>query len=149
MFNFTQDPSLQIQDPKWRNDWLVKVLYGNKDFIKGEWSWIQVGMCIFITAAVLRTIFNLKSLYTKYSRSGYIKHDHEWLKSRTIHVRGLLKNDINGVLLEKLLNEHLDDTDSKILGIIVVPDYKKLTELEEQRKEYEDLSQLLGVKEPT
>jgi len=88
-------------------------------------------------------------VYKKYNRSNQAKHDYEWLKSRTIHVRGLLKNDINGVYLENTLNEHLQNTESKILGIIVVPDYKKLTELEEKRKDIEDLSQLLGVQEPT
>jgi hypothetical protein len=153
VFNMTADPSLQIQDPQWRNDWMVKVLYGNKDSVKGEWSWVQVSMCIFITVAALKTVFGLKNqgrkLYKKYSRSGLLKHDFEWLKSRTIHVRGLLKNDVNGVLLENVLNEHLQNTESKILGIIIVPDYKKLVELEEKRKDYEDLSHLLGVKAPT
>lgn len=132
---------------------MVKVLYGTQDSMRGEWSWIQVAMCIFITIATIKTVFGLKTqgrkVYKKYSRSGLMKHDYEWLKSRTIHVRGLLKNDVTGSLLENTLNEHLDDTDSKILGIVVVPDYKKLTELEERRKDLEDLSQLLGVKEPT
>ena len=59
-----------------------------------------------------------------YSRSGEFQHDYEWLRSRTIHVRGLLKNDITGAFLENMLNEHLLDTESKILAILVVPDFK-------------------------
>ena len=151
-FNLTSDSSLQIADPKWRNDWMVKVLYGNKDMVKDDWSWVQVFMYVFITIATMHTVYKLKNLgrrlYNKYNRSGLMKHDFEWLKSRTIHVRGLLKNDVDGVLLENVLSKHLKNTDSKILGTIVVPDYKKLTELEEYRKDYEDLSHLLGVKAP-
>jgi hypothetical protein len=139
---------MQIQDPKWRNDWTVKVLYGNKDSIKGTWSWVQVALSIFITILTLRTIFNLKT-FARNVYKKYEKHDYEWLKSRTIHVKGLLKNDITGALLENMLNDNLSDTESKILAICVVPDYRKLTILEEKRKDLEDLSQLLGVKEPT
>ena len=102
---------------------------------------------MFITLLTLRTVFKLKTqarlVYKK-----YVKHDYEWLKSRTVHVKGLLKNDITGAILENMLNDHLQDTESKILAIWVVPDYRKLTQLEEKRKDLEDLSQLLGVKEP-
>jgi len=153
IYHLCFDTSFQIQDPKWRNDWSVKVLFGNKDLVTDNWSWVQVTMCIFITFATLRTIFGLKTdarlYYKKYARSGSHKHDFEWLKSRTIHVRGLLKNDITGEFLEKTLDNVLQNTDSKILSIVVIPDYKKLTELEEKRKDWEDLSQLLGVREPT
>ena len=101
----------------------------------------------------LKTVYGLKAtgrvLYKKYARTGDIKHDYEWLKSRTIHVRGLLKNDVDGRILESVLNEQLKSHNGKVLGIIVVPDYNKLTELEEKRKDFEDLSQLLGVQEPT
>lgn len=147
-FNLASDQSIQLQDPKWRNDWTVKVLYGNKDSIKGTWSWVQVSLSIFITILTLRTIFNLKTQARKVYKK-YEKHDYEWLKSRTIHVKGLLKNDITGALLENMLNDHLSDTESKILAICVVPDYRRLTKLEEKRKDLEDLSQLLGIKEPT
>lgn len=127
-FNFISDHSLQIQDPKWRNDWTVKILFGSKDLVKGTWSWVQVSLCIFITIATLKIIFSLKTkgreMYKKYSRSGEFQHDYEWLRSRTIHVRGLLKNDITGAFLENMLNEHLHDTESKILSILVVPDFK-------------------------
>lgn len=147
-FNLSDDETLDIQDHKWRNDWTIKVLYGNKDFIKGAWSWLQVVLCGIITLWTLNTVYELKTQARKvYKR--YVKHDYEWLKSRTIHVKGLLKNDITGAMLENMLNDHLQDTESKILAICVVPDYRKLTQLEQKRKDVEDLSHLLGVKEPT
>ena len=153
LFNLQADPSFQLQDPRWRNDWTVKLLFGNKDVVKGAWSWVQIWMCVFITFMTLKTVYGLKAtgrvLYKKYARTGDIKHDYEWLKSRTIHVRGLLKNDVDGRILESVLNEQLKSHNGKVLGIIVVPDYNKLTELEEKRKDFEDLSQLLGVQEPT
>ena len=71
---------------------------------------------MFITLLTLRTVFKLKTqarlVYKK-----YVKHDYEWLKSRTVHVKGLLKNDITGAILENMLNDHLQDTESKILAI--------------------------------
>ena len=153
IFNLQADPSFQLEDPRWRNDWTVKVLYGNKDVVKGAWSWVQIWIWIFITFITLKTVYGLKAmgriLYKKHIRTRDIKHDYEWLKSRTIHVRGLLKNDVDGRILESVLNEQLEHYESKVLGIIVVPDYNKLTELEEKRKDLEDLSQLLGVQEPT
>ncbi|CAI2385080.1 unnamed protein product [Moneuplotes crassus] len=139
-FNLASDETLDIQDHKWRNDWSIKVLYGNKDFIKGVWSWVQVILCCLITLWTLNTVYELKTQARRvYKR--YVKHDYEWLKSRTIHVKGILKNDITGAMLENMLNDHLQDTE--------IPDYQKLTRLEQKRKELEDLSQLLGVKEPT
>ena len=147
-FNLNSESTLDIQDYKWRNAWIIKVFYGNKDFIQGAWSWVQVALCMFITVFTLKTVYNLKT-HARMVYKKYVKHDYEWLKSRTIHVKGMLKNDVTGALLENMLNEHLQDTESKILTIWVVPDYRKLTELEEKRKDLEDLSHLLGIKEPT
>ena len=42
LFNLQADPSFQLQDPRWRNDWTVKLLFGNKDMVKGAWSWVQI-----------------------------------------------------------------------------------------------------------
>ena len=115
-FNLNSESTLDIQDYKWRNAWIIKVFYGNKDFIQGAWSWVQVALCMFITVFTLKVVYNLKT-HARMVYKKYVKHDYEWLKSRTIHVKGMLKNDVTGALLENMLNEHLQDTESKILTI--------------------------------
>ena len=50
--------------------------------------------------------------------------------------------------MESVLNQKLEKYNSKILGIIVIPDYKLITEYEEKKKSLEDLVELKGSKQP-
>ena len=98
------------------NEFLIKVLLGDKDHLWDNPSWIQVILAFIITVATLRTVFRLKleswRVYsfmqnqqfnyvskndpgskspTKIKEEGEISaKDIEWLKQRTIHVKGLL-----------------------------------------------------------
>lgn len=55
---------------------------------------------------------------------------------------------MNGAYLESVLNQKLEKYNSKILGIIVIPDYKLLTQFEEKKKCLEDLKELRGSELP-
>ena len=60
LYNLQDDPSFQIVDARWRNDWTVGVLFGNKNIAKGAWSWVQVWMCLFVSYFTIKTIYRLR-----------------------------------------------------------------------------------------
>lgn len=61
LYNIQEDPSFQIIDAEWRNDWTVGVLFGNKNIAKGAWSWVQVLMCLFVSYFTIKTIYRLRA----------------------------------------------------------------------------------------
>lgn len=75
--------------------------------------------------------------------SNRIDKDLDWLKARTIRVRGLSNNERGDGTLQYVLDKHLIHTTGKVLGIINVPDYKKLFKLENQKKNLEDIDRTI------
>ena len=65
--------------------------------------------------------------------------DHEWLKARTIHVKGIPHEDRTGNGLKLLLERVLKDTDGEVLGIIVVPDFVRQLNLESKILDMKEL----------
>ena len=64
-----------------------------------------------------------------------MKYDHEWLKARTVHIKGIPGLDRNGQGLETLLNRFLDDNlpgQVKVLALHLVPDFSKILEIEDK-----------------
>ena len=52
--------------------------------------------------------------------------DHEWLKARTIHVKGLLPDDRAGNQLKLVLERVLAQSDNgQVLAVLLVPDFVK------------------------
>lgn len=49
--------------------------------------------------------------------------DHEWLKARTIHVKGIPEEDRTGNSLKMVLERVLSETDGEVLAVLVVPDF--------------------------
>jgi hypothetical protein len=61
-------------------------------------------------------------------------YDHEWLKARTVHIKGIPIEDARGEGLRVLINRYLDNTKmgGKILGFHMVPDFHKILAIEEE-----------------
>lgn len=64
--------------------------------------------------------------------------DHECLKTRTIHLKGVLSNDRTGNGIEKYLNEILrkrtygSQVPGKVTSVLIIPDFTRQLELESQ-----------------
>ena len=175
--NFLQDPELDIFNLEWTNSLFINVLFGNKELVLHTWQWVQVSLCFIITVATLITVVYLhlkaRRVYAKIHPFAEDYND-DWLRSHTLLIRGLLKSDTKGELLESILNERLErhggrvmnlkvsqadsvfrklSTPSSFTGIndkvLVVQDYKKFTKIEEKREEFEDTIYFSGPREPT
>lgn len=42
--NFIEDPNLNLFNFRWTRNWVINVLFGNKELVLHTWSWIQVSM---------------------------------------------------------------------------------------------------------
>lgn len=93
-----------------RSDWFEKSSLNNK-LLTPITAWIHVGLVIFITAITFYTVFDLRGdaleLYKETEKEKCRFKDFEWLKARTLHVRGLLPKDRRGDMLKNELNLYL------------------------------------------
>lgn len=48
----------------------------------------------------------------------------EWLKQRTLHVKGLHPEDLQGLGLEDKIKDYLQYTEAKLLGRVTIFDYQ-------------------------
>ena len=89
---------------------------------------------IVFSFATIYTFYQMKlearTVYAKLQLERSKTKDYEWLKTRTVHVRGLAPNDRKGESLIRKLNKELEVTGGKALGIINIPDFSKILELE-------------------
>lgn len=60
--------------------------------------------------------------------------DHEWLKLRTVHVRGLDISDRSGEALANQLNSFLREKGGRVVEVVLFPDFQKLIKLEIDRE---------------
>lgn len=51
--------------------------------------------------------------------------DHEWLKARTIHVKGLSHEDRTGNNLKAILEKVIAPVEGQVLAVHLVPDFAK------------------------
>jgi len=72
------------------------------------------------------------------------------LKSRSVHVRGMFPEDRRGDYLKSEVRRILDtmEGNGKILATIVVPDFTRMIELENDRKRVDNAQKLYDAKEP-
>jgi hypothetical protein len=89
---------------------------------------------IVFTMATLYTFYELKvearSIYAEVQLKRSRTKDFEWLKTRTVHVRGLAPNDRKGESLIRKLDKELELIGGKVIAIINIPDFSKILELE-------------------
>ena len=177
-FNYVDNPDTHFADSTWRHVWFFNVMYGTQTKVReGTGPWVQMAMCLVISAATVFTVFQLRgSLRSLYERMHPYrdKFDTEWLNSHTLFIKGLLKNDTRGEVLESILNEHLEFSGGKVIRpdsadcevvyrkirsqpsqviehpeiLFVVRDYKKFTKVEEKRESLEEMLVFSKDKEP-
>ena len=88
-------------------DWFEKSSLHNK-VLTHITAWIHDGLLTFFTIATFYTVFELreeaKETYREVEREKCKLKDSEWLRARTLHVRGLLPKDRRGDMLKNELN---------------------------------------------
>ncbi len=84
-------------------------------------------------------------MYKEHFREKCKNKDYEWLKARTLHVRGLLPKDRRGDMLRNELDLILREKGGKVLDVVVIPDFQGLFDLEIEKKELEDLHILVSA----
>ncbi len=62
-----------------------------------------------------------------------------------MHVRGLLPGDRRGDMLRNEINMMLEPVQGAVLDVVVIPDFQKLIDLETERKELEDLHNMVNA----
>jgi len=81
--------------------------------------------------------------------------DHESLKARTLHIKGVLPKDRTGEALERHLNYILKQRSfgmqepGKVNSILVIPDMTKQLYLEASIRDLKDLNMLMTVQDPS
>jgi hypothetical protein len=90
-------------------------------------TWIHVGLLTFFTIATFYIVFELreeaKESYKEQEMEKNKHKDYEWLKARTLHVRGLLPKDRRGDMLKNELNMILKSSGGRVLDVVVIPDF--------------------------
>jgi hypothetical protein len=82
---------------------------------------------LLFTVATFYTVFDLREeareLYKETQKEKCKVKDYEWLKARTLHVRGLLPKDRRGDMLKNEMNLMLEPIQGKVLDVVVIPDF--------------------------
>jgi hypothetical protein len=114
-------------------EWFEKMTINNKELTYLSW-WTHTFLMIVFTMATLYTFYELKvearNIYAEVQLKRSRTKDFEWLKTRTVHVRGLAPNDRKGESLIRKLNKELELIGGKVIAIINIPDFSKILELE-------------------
>lgn len=107
-------------------DWFDMTTLNNKELsnIKG---WVHVILVLVFTLltirAVQKTRRDARIAYQFYHREMSKNHDNEWLKARTVHVKGIPPEDRSGNQLRAVLERVLAPSGGHVLGLILVPDF--------------------------
>lgn len=114
-------------------EWFERMTLNNKELDTLSW-WVHGILMIIFTIATIYTFYELKlearKVYAEVQLKRSRTKNFEWLKTRTVHVRGLAPNDRKGEALIKKLNKELELIGGKVLTIINIPDFSSILELE-------------------
>ena len=107
-------------------DWFERTTLNNKELTYAR-SWTHVALIFIFTMLTIRAVQKTRAdakIAYQFSFNDMSKSsDHEWLKARTVHVKGIAKEDRRGDFMKKKLEEFLKPSGGKILGIMMVPDF--------------------------
>ncbi len=84
-----------------------------------------------------------RNAYQFYQSSMSQNKDHEWLKLRTVHVKGLSPDDRTGNYLKAILERVVAPADGEVLGVHLVPDFSAQLKIEEKIYDLKDLDTLM------
>jgi hypothetical protein len=132
-------------------EWFEKMTLNNRELNLLS-TWVHTFLMIVFTMATIYTFYELKiearSVYAEMQLKRSRTKNFEWLKTRTVHVRGLAPNDRKGENLIKKLDKELDLIGGHVLGIINIPDFSTVLDLEMKKYDIEDLMKIPPGKEP-
>lgn len=107
-------------------DWFERTTLNNKELSHAK-GWMHVFLVLVFTSltirAVQKTRRDAKIAYQFYHREMSKNKDHEWLKARTAHVKGIPPEDRSGNNLKAVLESVLSPTGGQVLAVIMVPDF--------------------------
>lgn len=122
----------------------------NKDFSDYK-SWVHVFMVFvhtFLTIhLVQKTRRDARVSYQMSYKEMSKKRDHEWLKARTLHIRGIPEEDRAGIGLRMVLEVFLSEQNGRVLDLQIVPPFHHILDIETQIRDLKDLNMLLSSKE--
>lgn len=114
-------------------EWFERMTLNNKELDTLS-AWVHGSLMIIFTIATIYTFYELKlearSVYAEVQLKRSRTKNFEWLKTRTVHVRGLAPNDRKGEALIKKINKELELIGGKVLTIINIPDFSTILDLE-------------------
>lgn len=91
-------------------DWFERTTLNNKELTRLR-SWVHVALVFVFTILTIRAVQKVrrdaKIAYLFYYREMNKNKDHEWLKARTIHVKGVPPEDRSGNNLKNILERSL------------------------------------------
>ena len=117
---------VNLFDSEDQQQWFERSSLNNKTLTPVS-AWIHCALTVFFTGLTFYTVFDLreeaKDLYKEANKEKCRVKDYEWLKARTLHVRGLLPKDRRGDMLKNELNIMLQPIQGKVLEVNVIPDF--------------------------
>jgi hypothetical protein len=73
--------------------------------------------------------------------------DAEWLKARTIHIKGIPAEDRTGNGLRQVIESFLKEKGGMVIAVQMVPPFSKIFEIETKMKDIRYLNMLLNAQE--
>lgn len=111
-------------------------------------GWFHVFMVFVYTFLTIhfiqKTRRDARVSYQMYYSEMSKKKDHEWLKARTMHIKGIPEEDRAGNGLKTLLETFLKQNGGgAILAMQIVPPFHKIFQIEVQMRDLKDLNMLI------
>ena len=113
---------------------------------------IQVILITSFTISCLYFVFSMKVHIQSVFETYYSKQNKlalKYLQFRSLHIKGMIQEDIRGEALYQNISEHLYETNSgKMVAIKIVPNYAKLVDIDNQRTMIEMMQKIYTANEP-
>lgn len=130
------------------DDWFAKSSLNNKTLTPVT-AWMHTLLAVIFSILTFHIVFDLReearNLYKETTQEKNKVKDNEWLRARTLHVRGLLPKDRRGDMLKNELNMMLKSINGRVLDVVVIPDFQNLFDLEVEKKDLEELHVLTNA----
>ena len=128
-------------------DWFERTTFNNKEITTFFQGWVHVVLVLLFTYLTIKEVQKVRKearyAYQFYQRSMSQNKDHEWLKLRTVHVKGLSPDDRTGNNLKAILERVVAPAEGEVLGVHLVPDFSAQLKIEEKIYDLKDLDTLM------
>jgi hypothetical protein len=104
-----------------------KTTFNNKEITTLFQGWVHVILVLLFTYLTIKEVQKVRkearNAYQFYQMSMSKNKDHEWLKLRTVHIKGLSHEDRTGNNLKAILERVVGPDGGEVLGVHLVPDF--------------------------